>query len=747
MARTTAKVPSKNRREQQRDHEHPRLNDETRHGIAAVVLFVVAGLSLLSFFRLAGPFGTQVDLLEGAVLGWVRFLLPVVLIVYGAALLRSSTTVLQWSTSFGLVLLAISLTGLGHLYFALHEDALAAASAGRGGGYIGYGTAWPLVRVTGGVAAAIILLALFVISILVTLNTSFRRLAEQGSFLTRWPSWLRRLLFRIPANSQAGAADGVTPGAFQGSFARRDIETEEPEEPKEPKPKRSRTDADLAKYGLDPEPAHQRREQHVELPLDLLDTASGKPRSGDIKMNSERIEKTLANFGIKVEMGEVHVGPTVTQYTLKPSEGVKLSQIVTLANDLALALAAHPIRIEAPIPGKSLVGIEVPNQSVALVSLKEILSSDAFAKKKSTLSIGLGKDVAGAAAVANLESMPHLLIAGATGSGKSVCINNIIISLLYQNQPDDLKFILVDPKRVELTVYNDIPHLITPVITEVHKTVNALRWSVAEMDRRYRLLSDAGARNIASYNQSRGGQRLPYIVIVIDELADLMASSANDVEGAIVRLAQMARAVGIHLVVATQRPSVDVITGLIKANITTRIAFSVASLIDSRTILDSSGAEKLLGNGDMLYVAGDLKKPQRLQGAYVSEEEIKRVVNHLQMQANPEYEETVVEKTSSTDRPSGDEEVDDDMYEEAKAVIIQAGKASASLLQRRLRIGYARAARLLDIMEEKGVIGPLDGARPREVLIQQEGGDALPNERPEEDEAPLPEDDDAPPTA
>ncbi|MFH1171051.1 MAG: DNA translocase FtsK 4TM domain-containing protein [bacterium] len=712
----------KSRYDRQEARERTRLTDETRHGIAAVILFVLAGVSLLAFFSLAGPFGTQIDALEGMTMGWVRYFLPFALILYGASLLRSPGIVLQRTTNFGLTLLLISSTGIAHWVFSLHVDALQAASDGRGGGYLGYGIAWPLVQVTGSVASLIILIALFLIALLVTFNISLKHLVERGTLFSRSPSWFRRLFFRV---SDADRAAAEQTGAFQGGFDKRSLHSPvDAQSKEEQQDKGKKHGTDLQEFGLEPEPAHRRAMSIVELPFDLLDNSSGKPRSGDIAMNSERIQKTLANFGIPVEMGEVNVGPTVTQYTLKPADGVKLSQIVTLSNDLALALAAHPIRIEAPIPGKSFVGIEVPNQSVALVSLKEILLSEEFKRKKTNLTIGLGKDVSGRSAVANLESMPHLLIAGATGSGKSVCINNVIISLLYQNQPDDLKFILVDPKRVELTVYNDIPHLITPVITEVNKTVNALRWSVAEMDRRYHLLSEAGARNIAAYNGMGGVQRLPYIIIVIDELADLMASSANEVEGAIVRLAQMSRAVGLHLVVATQRPSVDVITGLIKANITTRIAFSVASLIDSRTIIDSSGAEKLLGNGDMLYVAGDLKKPQRLQGAFVSDDEIRRVVEHLRTQANPEYEETVVEKTRATEEDLDVGDIDDNLYEEAKEVVRQAGKASASLLQRRLRIGYARAARLLDIMEEKGVIGPLDGARPREVLIRQEGGES-----------------------
>jgi S-DNA-T family DNA segregation ATPase FtsK/SpoIIIE len=398
---------------------------------------------------------------------------------------------------------------------------------------------------------------------------------------------------------------------------------------------------------------------------------------------------------------------------------VKLSKITALSNDLSLALAAHPIRIEAPIPGQALVGIEVPNESVAIVRLKEVLASKGFAEKKSNLTLALGRDAAGKPEVADLDKMPHMLIAGATGSGKSVAINSILLALLRQNSPSNLKLILVDPKRVELTAYNGIPHLLTPVVTDPKKTVNALKWTVAEMDRRYGVLSDTGNRDIGSYNQAEK-EKLPYIVIVVDELADLMSVAAKDVEAAVVRLAQMARAVGIHLVLATQRPSVDVLTGLIKANITTRMAFKVASQIDSRTILDMSGADKLLGNGDMLYKASDLSKPRRIQGALVSDGEIENVVRFVKDQADEdvEYNEEVLDRPlkRSEGVEAKPEEGDDPLFEEAKEVVTRAGKASASLLQRRLRIGYARAARLLDLMEAKGIIGPADGARPREVL-------------------------------
>lgn len=719
MVRTSGQEKERARRRQpQEESDRKPLNDETRHGIFAVVLFVIAGLSLLGFFDLAGPLGREIDRLEGVFLGWIRYFVPVILVVIGAVLLRSPTLIWRGLTALGLILLVISLTGLAHLFFDVNESFLE-ATRGHGGGYIGYGTAWPLLKVAGRVAGFIILFALLIISFLILFNLPLQKMTQGGMSVGRFPDRFRSLLAR-----RAGREEDQEEERGHGSTDREESEPEQATLLDRPE-----TDVRLSTYDL-PD-VRKRRKVKTDIPLDLLEKVSMKPTTGDVRAISDLIKKTLENFGINVEMGEVNVGPTVTQYTLKPVEGVKLSQIVTLANDLALALAAHPIRIEAPIPGKSLVGIEVPNKTTAIVSLKEILSSEEFRRKKSNLTVGLGKDVSGQPLVARLDTMPHLLIAGATGSGKSVCINSIIVSLLYQNQPSDLKFILVDPKRVELISFNDIPHLITPVITEVPKTVNSLRWAVAEMDRRYQLLSNSGARNIASYNAKSTAngsegltdvERLPYIVIVIDELADLMATAANEVEGAIVRLAQMARGVGIHLVVATQRPSVDVITGLIKANITSRIAFSVASVVDSRTILDSSGAEKLLGRGDLLYLSAELTKPKRLQGAYVSDDEIRRVVEHLRQQAEPMYEESVVNVAPATEKQPLSEDDEDELYEEAKQIIIQAGKASASLLQRRLRVGYARAARLLDILEDRGVIGPLDGARPRKLLTDDDRG-------------------------
>ncbi|PIT92546.1 MAG: hypothetical protein COU08_01875 [Candidatus Harrisonbacteria bacterium CG10_big_fil_rev_8_21_14_0_10_42_17] len=460
-------------------------------------------------------------------------------------------------------------------------------------------------------------------------------------------------------------------------------------------------------------------------PLSLLKSTVDKPMSGDLRANANIIKRTLESFGVLVEMGEINIGPKVTRYTLKPAQGMKLSKILSLNQDLALALAAHPIRIEAPIPGKSLVGIEVPNKSAAIVRLGSLMGYAEFTKG-TPLSIALGRDVSGEPLFADLEKMPHMLVAGATGSGKSVTIHSLILSLLYKNSPDMLKLIMIDPKRVELSIYEGIPHLISSVVTQAKKSVGVFRWAIQEMDRRYEILLEAGVRDITSYNSKRKKEPMPFIVIVVDELADLMTTYGREIESSIVRLAQMARATGIHLVLSTQRPSVEVITGLIKANITARVALQVPSQIDSRTILDTAGAEKLLGGGDMLFVSSDYSKPKRIQGAYISEAEINDVAEYIR-----EHNELAPSLASAIDGELGEENGEkadlfelqtnddekDELYEEAIGVIREAQRASASLLQRRLKIGYARAARILDIMESEGLIGPGEGAKPRDVLI------------------------------
>ncbi len=457
--------------------------------------------------------------------------------------------------------------------------------------------------------------------------------------------------------------------------------------------------------------------------LDLLNQKQDKADAGDVEGNAEIIKETLANFNMDVEMEGANIGPRVTQFTLKPPAGAKLTKITALADNLALDLAAQSIRIEAPIPGQKAVGIEVPNLKAATVRISSILQTREWQDATSPLTFVIGKDISGAPVLGDLDRMPHLLVAGQTGSGKSVMINSILTSLLYRNSPADLKLILVDPKQVELKPYDDIPHLLTPVITEPEKCISALKWTVAEMERRYKALSEVGRRNIGEYNNLKKEEGMPYIVVVIDELSALMMAAGRDVEALIVRIAQKARAVGIHLVLATQRPSVDVITGLIKANVSARIAFTTTSQVDSRTIIDQAGAEKLLNSGDMLITTADNPKPRRVQAALIEDGEALKVNDFIRMQRPPQYDDEVVSQPVQLNGKGGivvdygGQDADDDMYKDAVRAVIDAKKASTSLLQRRLRIGYGRAARLIETMEEQGIISHADGNRPREVLV------------------------------
>ena len=461
-----------------------------------------------------------------------------------------------------------------------------------------------------------------------------------------------------------------------------------------------------------------------ELPnLELLNEIKHLPNKDDKKKivsRAKTLEETLENFGVDAKVLQVTKGPSVTRYELQPSTGVKVSRIVNLSDDIALNLAAVSIRIEAPIPGKAAIGIEIPNDNVSIVTLKEIIESDNYQSFKFNLPFALGKDVAGNPIVGDISKMPHLLIAGATGSGKSVCINTLILSLLYKSTPETVRLILIDPKVVELNQYNGIPHLLIPVVNDAKKATSALNWAVQEMTQRYKLFGENNVKDITGYNEKIETNKLPHIVIIIDELADLMMVAANEVEDAICRLAQMARASGIHLIIATQRPSVDVITGVIKANIPSRIAFSVAAQTDSRTILDMGGAEKLLGKGDMLFYPMGSSKPTRIQGAFVSEKEVERVVNYIKNQIEqPSYVPEIIEKIDQNNI-SGEYDNSDEFFDDALKLIVENQQASISMLQRRLRIGYNRAARIIDEMEDKGIIGPHEGSKPRQVLIDQE---------------------------
>lgn len=499
-------------------------------------------------------------------------------------------------------------------------------------------------------------------------------------------------------------------------------------EPEETPVEKNDTEEDLIDNSITDMPMTEIENYEYVLPSpDLLAEPahnSQQQEKSKIQATVRKLERTFVSFGVKARVTKVHVGPAVTKYEVSPEAGVKVSKIVSLNDDLALALAAKDIRIEAPIPGKSAVGIEVPNQEVAMVSLREVLDST-WNKQGSKLLFALGRDISGDAVVAELNKMPHLLIAGATGSGKSVCVNGIITTILMRTKPHEVKMMMIDPKKVELNVYNGIPHLLAPVVTDPKKASRALKKVVSEMERRYELFSDTGTRNIEGYNEyirkynltssEEAQPNLPYIVVLVDELADLMMVASSDVEDSITRLAQMARAAGIHLIIATQRPSVDVITGVIKANIPSRIAFSVSSATDSRTILDSGGADKLLGRGDMLFLPVGNSKPTRVQGAFLSDEEVERVVDHCIDQQKASYQEEMIPE----DTNEVTEEVDDELYDDAIQLITEMQTASVSMLQRRFRIGYTRAARLIDAMEDRGIVGPYEGSKPRTVLVSQ----------------------------
>jgi len=690
----------------------PRLNlsPEIKKDIFVIFLLLIAFLSLLSIFNLTGNLGQSLNIFWKMVFGWGWFLWPFILILISFLIINQEKYENKTTKWIGLLLFILTFYGL--LELCIKEKTLAIAQSGIGGGLIGYLVGMPLYKILNFWGALIILLGLFVISILIFFETSIHSIIEK----IHLPKL--NFFYNLKEKFKKTPEEITQNIGFESKELENNDEWDEEDEYKIKKREKFHKNILQNKQ----ERKINKKLSKIDIPLSLLNSKETNPYSGDIKKNQEIIKNTLGYFGISVEMDEVFIGPTVTQYTFKPASGVKISQILTLNNDLALALAAHPIRIEAPIPGKSLIGIEVPNKKSALVSLKEILSSEIFKHRNSNLSMILGKDVAGEALLADLDKMPHMLVAGATNSGKTVCLNTFIVSMLYQNQPDELKLMLIDPKQVEMIQYDNIPHLICPVITEAKKTINPLRWAVKEMEERFGLLSKASKRNIASYNLSNPTKKIPYLVIVIDELADLMTTAPADIEPPIIRLAQKARAVGIHLILATQKPSVNVLTGLIKSNITARIAFKVASLTDSRTILDFSGAEKLLGNGDMLYKGPLFSKPVRIQGAFLSDEEINNVVTYLKKQGKPDYNEEITATQSLSNNINfGNFDNDgDELLEEAKEIVINAGKASSSYLQRKLRIGYARAARLLDLLEEQGIVGPQEGSKAREVYSSPE---------------------------
>jgi len=703
------------------------LGSETKNGIFSVISFVLALFFILSAFDKAGVAGRLFFDIFSYLFGIGYYLLPIISILLGISFLKAlRPNIGLWHVISSIFILLASL-GIIDIF-----------KTGEGG-TVGTWASWPFIKLFDVYTSVLFLVAILIISLSVLYdkrpNIEFLR-TVLWNFLRGVIGWLKNLFQRHAEEISNDAEEAELQESKEVQLqVSSEPQVEEKSEPKTKKQKRKEDKEEGVELSAI---SHKLQANYVPPPLSLLEEDRGKPNVGDIKSNSNIIKRTLSNFGIEVEMDEITIGPTVTRYALKPAEGVKLSRIIALQNDLALALAAHPLRIEAPIPGKSLVGIEIPNRIKSTVGLATLLGDEKFANSNKPLTVALGKSINGKSFFGNLAKMPHVLIAGATGSGKSVTIHALITSLLYRNSPDDLRFIMIDPKRVELTLYNKIPHLLTPVITAPKQAILALKWAAKEMDRRYDILEKEVVRDIESYhkNMKKGGEAMPYIVIVLDELADIMTSYPRELESAIVRLAQMSRAVGIHLILSTQRPSVNVITGLIKANVPARIALQVASQIDSRTILDGAGAEKLLGAGDMLYLSGEMSQPERLQSAFITESEVKNVVKYLAGLYRDALPSEILLAGNSTSfdkaqdkslgasgnmfemdlesNSAGDD--DDEMYEEARQAVIEAGKASTSYLQRKLKLGYARAARLIDMLEERGIVGPGDGAKPREVL-------------------------------
>jgi len=684
---------------------------------SAVVLLAAGVLFIFAIFGMAGPVGTVIFAASYTIVGIGAFFLPLALIAVGiyAGFRRP---ILAPLTASGCVLTLASVLAFAGLFPGAHFGGKTGTWLGEIlSGFFGF---W---------GALVLLIAIIAIGIAIASDLEMLGELLNKNILSFWDRIRSHEESEEEFNDESEAIGAPGSEAYESEniSATANGPEREPVVTMFNRPMGSGTG--IVNFDAEYEPP----------PLSILGADRGKPGVGDIKANANIIKRTFQNFGIHLEMDEVSVGPTVTRYAVKPAEGVRLSKIVSLANNLELALAAHPVRIEAPIPGKSLVGIEVPNTVKAMVGLGGLLSSPEWSESKKPLLAALGRDISGTPHYINISKMPHVLVAGATGSGKSVAIHAMITSLLYRNGPNQLRFIMIDPKRVELTAYNGIPHLLTPVITDPRKTIFSLKWAAKEMERRYNILEAEHVRDINSYHSSiyepakakdaaDMPEALPFIVIVIDELADIMHSYPRELEASIVRLAQMSRAVGIHLMLSTQRPSVNVITGLIKANIPARMALQVASQIDSRTILDGAGAETLLGAGDMLFLSSEMQKPVRIQTAFISENEVKRVVSYIRSHNAGDLSSidfggngTSIEHSDFGGFASSgfDDDIDDTLYEDARIAVEEAGRASTSYLQRKLKIGYSRAARLMDVLEEHGVIGPADGSKPREILTRR----------------------------
>jgi len=682
-----------------------KLKKDTIHSLGSITLLGLGGFAVLSFSRQGVLFARLSDFLQFN-FGWMAIFIPFLLIVAGLMLTKLKWKVTRPNTFLGSLIAFVSLLGLTQT------------------GKVGLSIWLPMVGLITRPGSAIVLTGIFFVGYIIATETT---IDEILLFLARISQSMQKSLRRLRRSrdtviiSQAGniTIKGMTDKRRAHLLRGETEKTKEKDKGKEIRVKKTESLSDQIISNVSTTGVVWK---HPPISL-LKDSVSGKADRGDLKESAAIIEKTLDSFGIKARVVEVNLGPAVTQYALEIALGTKLSKVTALQNDLALALAAPTgqIRIEAPIPGRAMVGIEIPNRSPEFVPLKRMLEAEGMKKSKSKLNLALGLNVSGEPVFTDLGRMPHVLIAGATGSGKSVCINSFIATMLFRASPDEVKFILVDPKRVELTQFNGIPHLLTPVIVDPEKVVAALKWLLAEMDRRYKLFSEVGVRSLEDYNELSGFQAMPYLVLVIDELADVMLFAPSEVEDSITRLAQMARATGIHLIVSTQRPSVDIITGLIKANITCRIAFNVTSMVDSRVIIDMPGAEKLLGRGDMLYIPPDVAKPSRIQGTLVTEPEINQLLEFLRgTGVQPHYTEEVTTqyKAKTPGTPEAADGARDEFFEQAVRVVCDYDRASASLLQRRLSIGYARAARVLDQLEAAGVVSPPEGSKPRDVLIR-----------------------------
>ena len=697
--------------------------------VGAVLLILFSLLLVVAWFGVGGPVLKWIDTVSLQAVGYTMYALPILLIYLAVETFRAEGNQLPLAVKFAAVLEIVWFSGL----FGL----LKTASRPESGGFVGDSINMGVLQMVDSAIAAIIYLVLIFITVLFITQTSpftvFSRVWEMIK-TDRSENDKNRSVMKQAAKRDSGDKLGdikLNAGVPIIDTAKEKKSLLKSSKKQPPHPEKAEEQTALVAT----------RDPNWQPPsLELLERNESGADAGDTRQNAQIIHDTLSEFNIDAEMGDINVGPKVTQYTLRPPSGVKLTRITALETNIALNLAAQSLRIEAPIPGQKAVGIEVPNRKAADVRLYGTLNSKQWKSAREQLSFAIGKDISGQVVVGELGKMPHLLIAGQTGSGKSVMINTLLSSLLYRNSPSDMKLILVDPKQVEMAPYEDIPHLLTPVITEPEKTISALKWAVNEMERRYKLLAAEKIRNIRDYNkklQSRAKKiaiadengnvqqhedgSMPYIVIVVDEMADLMMIAKRDVEALIVRLAQKARAVGIHLVLATQRPSVDVITGLIKANVPARISFTVASQVDSMTILDQAGAEKLLGQGDMLFYTPSMSKPKRIQGAWVTDDEVNKITDHLRMQMAPQYNDEVVAQPVQLNGKGGVimdfSEGGDDKFKDAVRVVVERRKASTSMLQTRLGIGYQRAARIIEEMEERGIIGAANGSKPRDVLI------------------------------